>query len=288
MNIHLGAGTSYTVQPPTLAGRRGLLGPRRRRHRRRQGRQAARRALARREGRLLDDGCPRRSAARRCASGRTSGSPSRASPRSPAAQSISARGRRQLGDAAARRPGDAKVAALDVDRGASLVECSRLMLAVGGALVGGAGRSPPSPSGATLGSRRRRRRRRRRPRPPARPRPWAFRSLPGAACSTPGSWAPEALALRGRPRARRRARASVGAERPGQGCLGSRVVVEREAEPWAARSGLPTRRSRAGRRASPSHVRTTDWRVALPAAWPPRDGTAIVDEATAAWPCVGR
>jgi hypothetical protein len=30
-------------------------------------------------------------------------------------------------------------------------------------------------------------------------------------------------------------------------------------------------------------VRATTWRVALPAAWPPPDGTALVDRATAAW-----
>jgi hypothetical protein len=31
------------------------------------------------------------------------------------------------------------------------------------------------------------------------------------------------------------------------------------------------------------HVRSTSWNVALPSPWPPRDGTAIVDRATAAW-----
>jgi hypothetical protein len=30
-------------------------------------------------------------------------------------------------------------------------------------------------------------------------------------------------------------------------------------------------------------VRSTSWNVSLPSAWPPRDGTAIVDQATAAW-----
>ena len=31
------------------------------------------------------------------------------------------------------------------------------------------------------------------------------------------------------------------------------------------------------------HVRSTTWNVPLPSPWPPRDGTAIVDQATAAW-----
>jgi hypothetical protein len=31
------------------------------------------------------------------------------------------------------------------------------------------------------------------------------------------------------------------------------------------------------------HVRATTWKVPLPAPWPPRDGTAIVEQATAAW-----
>ena len=31
------------------------------------------------------------------------------------------------------------------------------------------------------------------------------------------------------------------------------------------------------------HVRSTTWNVPLPSPWPPRDGTAIVDRATAAW-----
>jgi hypothetical protein len=31
------------------------------------------------------------------------------------------------------------------------------------------------------------------------------------------------------------------------------------------------------------HVRSTTWDVPLPSPWPPRDGTAIVDQATAAW-----
>lgn len=31
------------------------------------------------------------------------------------------------------------------------------------------------------------------------------------------------------------------------------------------------------------HVRSTTWNVSLPSPWPPRDGTAIVDHATAAW-----
>lgn len=31
------------------------------------------------------------------------------------------------------------------------------------------------------------------------------------------------------------------------------------------------------------HARSTSWRVELPAEWPPRDGTAVVDRATAAW-----
>ena len=31
------------------------------------------------------------------------------------------------------------------------------------------------------------------------------------------------------------------------------------------------------------HVRNTDWHVRLPTPWPPRDATAIVDQATAAW-----
>ena len=31
------------------------------------------------------------------------------------------------------------------------------------------------------------------------------------------------------------------------------------------------------------HVRSTTWNVSLPSPWPPRDGTAIVDQATAAW-----
>jgi hypothetical protein len=31
------------------------------------------------------------------------------------------------------------------------------------------------------------------------------------------------------------------------------------------------------------HVRTTTWNVPLPSPWPPRDGTAIVEQATAAW-----
>ena len=31
------------------------------------------------------------------------------------------------------------------------------------------------------------------------------------------------------------------------------------------------------------HVRKTNWNVDLPTPWPPRDGTAIVDQATAAW-----
>jgi len=31
------------------------------------------------------------------------------------------------------------------------------------------------------------------------------------------------------------------------------------------------------------HVRSTTWNVLLPKSWPPRDGTAIVDQATAAW-----
>lgn len=31
------------------------------------------------------------------------------------------------------------------------------------------------------------------------------------------------------------------------------------------------------------HVRATTWKVPLPTPWPPRDGTAILDQATAAW-----
>ena len=54
LNIKLGTGTAYTIQPPTAQVGAVYSGSRRRRHGRRQGREAARGALARREGLVLD------------------------------------------------------------------------------------------------------------------------------------------------------------------------------------------------------------------------------------------
>lgn len=68
----------------------------------------------------------------------------------------------------------------------------------------------------------------------------------------------------------------------GKGVPGLRVSLN--GKPAAGCGSGCYRATLAGRPKSVTvHVRKTDWRVALPAAWPPRDGTAIVDEATAAW-----
>jgi hypothetical protein len=68
----------------------------------------------------------------------------------------------------------------------------------------------------------------------------------------------------------------------GQGVSGLSVTVN--GKPAAGCGGGCYRTTLAGPPASVTvHVRATTWRVPLPARWPPKDGAAIVDQATAAW-----
>ena len=94
MNIQLGSGVNYTIQKPSsFVG--AVLGSRRRSHRRRQGHEAARRALARRKRQLLMT-LPASARGRRCTSGRTSASSCRVSRRSGRRGRTLDRGRRSL------------------------------------------------------------------------------------------------------------------------------------------------------------------------------------------------
>jgi hypothetical protein len=92
----------------------------------------------------------------------------------------------------------------------------------------------------------------------------------------------EALALGVVPKSRRVvAQASV-LSGQGQGVSGLSVSLNGEAAA-ACGSGCYRATLDGAPKTVTVHVRSTTWTVQLPSPWPPRDATAIVDQATAAW-----